>query len=897
MMRVRLLIAIASISQVSAELVPDNELGLRIASGFEITRYADSVIAPDVYSMTLDPSGSVVISSRGYIKRLIDKDGDGVADSEKMLVKSNSGAMGMLFLNHSTLLTAEGGSFNRYTDKNGDGDFDPEPFRIGKFGGGEHGIHAIRKDSQGRIYLIGGNDSKFNGHKTMKAYPQLEGGALIRYPSDLSEPILLCHGLRNPYDFDFNSEGQIFTYDSDCEREFFLPWYSPTRLYRLEDGAHHGWRLPGWRRGWKRPDYYHDSVKPVVNIGRGSPTGVAVYRHTAFPEYYHDAVFYCDWTFGKVYVTKTTGLIEGLAFPFTETFLESLGTNGFAPSDIEVRSDGSIFISVGGRGTTGSVYHIRYKDQSAESAPLGMGQVIMRGVRENAGDLSFGFNSEEAMALARHLDRRLLQAPKEDRMKLLRSLMKSLGDWNMKSPSKESFTGYELSTDEIFNEEHNDLLVMALNSSRALLHSLDLDERREAARLVAMLRDSHPISSSRILQFITKDSIPEEDFHFLACLAQLKSSLDKDSLQQISESILRLDSKVQGKQVRSKQTYIDRLNEVIAGLAERGPIFESLCLSPLLAKPNHVGIAEAFPEPFRERAAQIFFAAALKEPDIGWRADLITLISVLDLTRSATLFRLLADDPSLRAATIIQLSKEPAEVDRPLFLAGINYSDPNVVSSSIKALALLGPRPDPEELIALFGVSDVRLSLPLISRIVGRKLKDKNDAFDWLDNNFPVISRSLRTDKPGPLVNWNQLLSGVDWEMGDDKEGKKIFAQRACVSCHLSANALGPDLAGISKRLSPIDLFMAIVKPNADVPPAYRATVFKMKDGTKHIGRVAFNSADGVIVRTGPGRTVRLDEQDIVEQKDWSNSLMPEGLLLGLGADQLADLYAYLKNL
>ena len=77
----------------------------------------------------------------------------------------------------------------------------------------------------------------------------------------------------------------------------------------------------------------------------------------------------------------------------------------------------------------------------------------------------------------------------------------------MKSPSKESFTGYELSTDEIFNEEHNDLLVMALNSSRALLHSLDLDERREAARLVAMLRDSHPISSSRILQFITKDSI------------------------------------------------------------------------------------------------------------------------------------------------------------------------------------------------------------------------------------------------------------------------------------------------------------------------------------------------------------------------------------------------------
>ncbi|MDA7605326.1 hypothetical protein N8631_00965, partial [Verrucomicrobiales bacterium] len=458
-MRIRLLIAFAYISQAYAELVPVNDLGLKIAQGFEITHYADSVIAPDVYSMTLDPSGSVVISSRGYIKRLTDEDGDGVADTESILIKSSAGAMGMLFLDERTLLTTEGGYFNRYIDKNGDGKFDSNPFRIGKFGGGEHGIHAIRKDSQGRIYLIGGNDSKFAGHQDMKGYPQLEGGALIRYSSNFLDSTLLCHGLRNPYDFDFNSEGQIFTYDSDCEREFFLPWYSPTRLYRLEDGAHHGWRLPGWRRGWKRPDYYYDSVKPIVNIGRGSPTGVAVYRHTAFPKYYHDAVFYCDWTFGKVYVTKTAGLIEEAGFPITDTFIESLGTNGFAPSDIEVGKDGSIFLSVGGRGTTGSVYHIRHKDSKSDSGPIEMGKVILKGFQRDEENLNSGFQAEEAMIMARHLDNSLLYATSKDRMRSLRSLMKALGDWNLKSPSKESFTGYELSNDEIFNKEHNDLLV------------------------------------------------------------------------------------------------------------------------------------------------------------------------------------------------------------------------------------------------------------------------------------------------------------------------------------------------------------------------------------------------------------------------------------------------------
>ena len=42
----------------------------------------------------------------------------------------------------------------------------------------------------------------------------------------------------------------------------------------------------------------------------------------------------------------------------TEVFLESLGTNGFAPTDIELAPDGSVYLSVGGRGTTGSVYKV-----------------------------------------------------------------------------------------------------------------------------------------------------------------------------------------------------------------------------------------------------------------------------------------------------------------------------------------------------------------------------------------------------------------------------------------------------------------------------------------------------------------------------------------------------------
>ena len=123
-MRSHLIAALYLISNVCADLVNVPDLGLKIEKGFSVSLYADSILAPDVYSMTLDSEGSVVISSRGYIKKLIDENGDGKAERGEIITKSSSGAMGMLFVDGKTLLTSEGGKFNRYSDDNGDGIFE-----------------------------------------------------------------------------------------------------------------------------------------------------------------------------------------------------------------------------------------------------------------------------------------------------------------------------------------------------------------------------------------------------------------------------------------------------------------------------------------------------------------------------------------------------------------------------------------------------------------------------------------------------------------------------------------------------------------------------------------------------------------------------------------------------
>ena len=58
----------------------DEDLGLTVPEGFTVTRYADDSLAHDIFSMTIDSLGRVVVSGPGYVKILVDSDNDGTAD-------------------------------------------------------------------------------------------------------------------------------------------------------------------------------------------------------------------------------------------------------------------------------------------------------------------------------------------------------------------------------------------------------------------------------------------------------------------------------------------------------------------------------------------------------------------------------------------------------------------------------------------------------------------------------------------------------------------------------------------------------------------------------------------------------------------------------------------------
>ena len=123
------------------------------------------------------------------------------------------------------------------------------------------------------------------------------GGWIGKVDPDGKNWELIAVGFRNEYDAAFNLAGDLFTYDADMEWDMNTPWYRPTRICEVVSGAEFGWR----NSSGKWPAYYPDSVPAVVDIGPGSPTGVTFGYGAKFPAKYQQAMFCCDWSYGKLY--------------------------------------------------------------------------------------------------------------------------------------------------------------------------------------------------------------------------------------------------------------------------------------------------------------------------------------------------------------------------------------------------------------------------------------------------------------------------------------------------------------------------------------------------------------------------------------------------------------------
>ena len=251
---------------------------------------------------------------------------------------------------------------------------------------GEHGPHSmVVSPDGGSIYIVVGNhidvpemdhyriprvweDDNLipeikdpRGHANSRGAP---GGWVAKIDPEGKRWELISVGYRNPFDIAFNEVGDLFTYDSDMEWDFGMPWYRPTRINHVTSGSEYGWRTGN--KKWS-PDYT-DNLPAILNIGQGSPTNVFYGTNAKFPADYRNALYAFDWSFGIMYKINLTP--EGGSY--TATGEEFISGSPLPLTDGVIGPDGALYFMTGGRRLQSDLYRVHYTGDLSGDANGGL---------------------------------------------------------------------------------------------------------------------------------------------------------------------------------------------------------------------------------------------------------------------------------------------------------------------------------------------------------------------------------------------------------------------------------------------------------------------------------------------------------------------------------------------
>jgi len=132
---------------------------------------------------------------------------------------------------------------------------------------------------------------------------------------------------------------------------------------------------------------------------------------------------------------------------------------------------------------------------------------------------------------------------------------------------------------------------------------------------------------------------------------------------------------------------------------------------------------------------------------------------------------------------------------------------------------------------------------------------------------------------------------------GDPASGKVAIA--ACYMCHAiggTGTEYGPDLTTFGKQQPAEVIAQAILTPSAEISHGFEGTEIKTTDGLTITGMVLSDS-DPVIVKCLGGQTQTIAKSRIASMKAMQKSLMYPPSVLGLDAQKVSDITAYLKSL
>ena len=329
-------------------------------------RFSSHEVTPSPACLAVAATGEVFVGvdqigslgkerGKGRIVRLLDTDGDGVADEHTTFAVVNNprGIFPIgdqVFVLHTTFSevteAADGMDLVVFTDKDGDGVADGESTPLisnissAKFvadRGTDHATNGIRMGIDGWIYIAVGD---FGFHDAVDAsgrtFTQL-GGGVLRVRPDGTETEVYTHGLRNIYDVAIDPYMNIFTRGNTNDGG----GWNMRFIHHIQSAEY------GYPVLFK---HFTEEIAPALaDVGGGSGTGSLFLHDPRWPDSLNHVPLMADWGRSELFIHRVTP--DGASF--TQTEEEFLDVSQI--TDVDVDGAGRLYMSAwDGAGYSGS---------------------------------------------------------------------------------------------------------------------------------------------------------------------------------------------------------------------------------------------------------------------------------------------------------------------------------------------------------------------------------------------------------------------------------------------------------------------------------------------------------------------------------------------------------------
>jgi putative membrane-bound dehydrogenase-like protein len=337
-----------SATALRAPLIPENHpdsewlKDITLPEGFTASIFAHPPAVSYPIFVSATPDGTLFVGcdgngsggrdkDRGRILRLRDLDHDGRADESKVFATVDS-PRGVA-VDGKNLYVLHPPDLSVFIDKDGDGISDEKRTLVKGIGFGidnrsiDHASNGIELGIDGRIYCAIGDFGMLNAEGTDGRKLTLRGGGVVSVRTDGSGLELYSRGTRNILEAAVSPLLDVFARDNTNDGDGWdVRFHHATAL-----GEH------GYPTLYK--NFSDEAIAPLAIYGGGSGMGAAWIDEPSMPKEWNNAPFTCDWGRNLIY---RHGLTEKGA-TFTTDQREFFGATRV--NDLDVDAQGHIYVA------------------------------------------------------------------------------------------------------------------------------------------------------------------------------------------------------------------------------------------------------------------------------------------------------------------------------------------------------------------------------------------------------------------------------------------------------------------------------------------------------------------------------------------------------------------------